>query len=154
MAGVNSVHLVGRLGRDPELKYTPSNMAVAEVGIACDERRKKNDEWVDHTEWVNLTFFGKNAENLCRYCKKGKQLFIDGRIQTGSWDDKDTGKKRYATKVVVNRFVMLGSKSDEGSRDAGGEDWSKGGEDKGAQSADSEPKGREFEDEEDESLPF
>lgn len=120
MAGVNKVILVGHLGRDPELRYAQSGTAVANASIATTERRKNRDgEWADHTEWHRLVFFGKTAETLARYCKKGKQLYIEGSLQTRDWEDKESGQKRYMTEVRVNQMVMLG-KAGEGS----GGNWS------------------------------
>ena len=119
MAGVNKVILVGNLGRDPELRYAQSGTAVANATIATGERRKIDGEWQDHTEWHRLVFFGKTAETLARYCKKGKQLYIEGSLQTRSWEDKESGQKRYSTEVRVNQMVMLGR-----AGEAGGGDWS------------------------------
>ncbi len=123
MAGVNKVILVGHLGRDPELRYAQSGTAVANATIATTERRKNRDgDWGDHTEWHRLVFFGKTAETLARYCKKGKQLYIEGALQTRDWEDKETGQKRYMTEVRVNQMVMLG-RAGEGGGGGGGGDW-------------------------------
>ncbi len=120
MAGVNKVILVGHLGKDPELRYAQSGTAVANATIATTERRKNREgEWDDHTEWHRLVFFGKTAETLARYCKKGKQLYVEGSLQTRNWDDKETGQKRYMTEIRVNQMVMLGRAGDSGS--AGGD---------------------------------
>jgi single-strand DNA-binding protein len=120
MAGVNKVILVGHLGRDPELRYAQSGTAVANATIATTERRKNREgEWADHTEWHRLVFFGKTAETLSRYCKKGKQLYVEGSLQTRDWEDKETGQKRYMTEVRVNQMVMLG-RAGEGSGGGGG----------------------------------
>ncbi len=125
MAGVNKVILVGHLGRDPELRYAQSGTAVANATIATTERRKSRDgEWGDHTEWHRLVFFGKTAETLSRYCKKGKQLYIEGSLQTRDWEDKETGQKRYMTEVRVNQMVMLGKAGESGGGGGGGGDWS------------------------------
>jgi len=116
MAGVNKVILVGHLGRDPELRYAQSGTAVANVTLATTERRKNREgEWADHTEWHRLVFFGKTAETLARYCKKGKQIYVEGRIQSRSWDDKETGQKRYTTEILVGQMIMLGRAGDSGS---------------------------------------
>ncbi len=119
MAGVNKIILVGHLGRDPELRYAQSGTAVANATLATSERRKIDGEWQDHTEWHRLVFFGKTAETLARYCKKGKQLYIEGSIQTRNWEDKETGQKRYMTEVRVNQMVMLGR-----AGESGGGEWS------------------------------
>ena len=119
--GVNSVHLLGHLGRDPELRYAQSGTAVANATLATTERRKDRDgNWGDHTEWHRLVFFGKTAETLARYCKKGKQLFIEGSLQTRDWEDKETGQRRYMTEVRVNQMVMLGKAGESGGGDWGG----------------------------------
>ena len=118
MAGVNKVILVGHLGRDPELRYAQSGTAVANGNLATSERRKNRDgEWADHTEWHRLVFFGKTAETLARYCKKGKQLYIEGSIQTRNWEDKESGQKRYTTEILVNQMVMLGRAGEGGGID-------------------------------------
>ena len=115
MAGVNKVILVGHLGRDPELRYAQSGTAVANATLATSERRKDRDgEWTDQTEWHRLVFFGKTAETLARYCKKGKQIYVEGRIQTRSWDDKESGQKRYTTEILVNNMIMLGRAGEGG----------------------------------------
>ncbi|MCP4546396.1 MAG: single-stranded DNA-binding protein [bacterium] len=125
MAGVNKVILVGHLGRDPELRYSQSGVAVANATIATTERRKIDGDWQDHTEWHRLVFFGKTAETLSRYCKKGKQLYCEGSLQTRSWEDKESGQKRYTTEVKVNQMVMLGRAGESGGGGGGGGgDWS------------------------------
>jgi single-strand DNA-binding protein len=131
MAGVNKVILVGHLGRDPELRYAQSGTAIANATLATTERRKDRDgNWGDHTEWHRLVFFGKTAETLSRFCKKGKQLYIEGSLQTRDWEDKESGQKRYMTEVRVNQMVMLG-RAGEG----GGGDWG-GSQDSGAEDYD------------------
>jgi single-strand DNA-binding protein len=133
MAGVNKVILVGHLGRDPELRYAQSGTAVANVTIATTERRKNRDgEWADQTEWHRLVLFGKTAETLARYCKKGKQIYVEGRIQSRSWEDKETGQKRYTTEILVNQMIMLGRAGEGG--DSGGE-FSGGGQDMNQESS-------------------
>ena len=120
MAGVNKVILVGHLGKDPELRYATSGTAVANATIATTERRKNRDgEWDDHTEWHRLVFFGKTAETLARYCKKGKQLYVEGSLQTRNWDDKESGQKRYMTEIRVNQMVMLGRAGESGGGGGG-----------------------------------
>lgn len=138
MAGVNKVILVGHLGRDPELRYAQSGTAIANATLATTERRKDRDgNWGDHTEWHRLVFFGKTAETLARFCKKGKQLYIEGSLQTRDWEDKESGQKRYMTEVRVNQMVMLG-RAGEG----GGGEWG-GSQDSGAEDYDQDrPQGR------------
>jgi single-strand DNA-binding protein len=115
--GVNKVILVGNLGKDPEVKYTPGGMAVAKFSLATSERKKdKEGNWQDHTEWHNLTAFGRTAEIAGEYLKKGRTVYIEGALRTSSWDDKESGQKKYKTEVIVNDLVMLGG----GERGEGG----------------------------------
>jgi len=108
MAGVNKAILVGRLGKDPEIKYTPSGTAIANFTIATSENYKDKDgQKQERTEWHRIVAFGKLAEICGEYLAKGKQVYIEGRIQTRSWDDKD-GNKKYMTEIVANIMQMLG----------------------------------------------
>ena len=114
MAGVNKVILVGHLGKDPEVRAAQSGTKVGNVSFATTERAKMPDgEWGDKTEWHRLVFFGKSAETLEKFCKKGKQLYIEGRIQYRDWLDKESGEKKYMTEIVVNQFQMLGTKGEQ-----------------------------------------
>ncbi len=115
MAGVNKVILIGNLGKDPELRYTPGNQAVATFSLATSEKWKdKEGVQQDKTEWHNIVLWGRQAEIAKEYLAKGKQVYIEGRIQTRSWDDKD-GNKRYTTEIVGQRMQFLGQKGDSGS---------------------------------------
>ena len=112
---VNKVILVGNLGKDPEVKYTPSGMAVARFTLATNDRFKdKEGNWQDRTEWHNLVAFQRTAEIVGEYLKKGRTVYVEGKLQTSSWDDKESGQKRYRTEIIVNDLVLLG-----GGRDAG-----------------------------------
>jgi single-strand DNA-binding protein len=107
---VNKAILVGRLGRDPEVRYTPEGMMVTNFTLATDEQWKdKSGEKVQKTEWHRIVTFGKLAEICGKYLVKGKLVFVEGRIQTRSWDDKD-GVKRYTTEIVATNMQMLDSK--------------------------------------------
>ena len=117
MASVNKVILVGNLGRDPELKYTPTGTAVATFSIATTSGGGKDRE--TQTEWHNIVVFDKQAEACNTYLQKGKQVYVEGRLQTRSWDDKQTGQKRSRTEVIASQVVFLSPRS-EGSQ-AGGE---------------------------------
>ena len=121
---VNKVMLVGNLGRDPEMRALPSGQQVANFSLATSRRYKDRDgNRKDETEWHNIVVFGKQAEIAGQYLTKGKMVFVEGRIQTRSWDDKESGKKQYKTEIICENFQMLGSKGDGsggGSRDAGG----------------------------------
>ncbi|RRA47303.1 single-stranded DNA-binding protein [Acidipila sp. EB88] len=116
---VNKVILLGNLGKDPEVKFLPSGQAVANFGIATTDRikDKASDAWTDRTEWHNVTAYGRTAEIVRDYVKKGNKLYIEGRLTTRSWDDKETGKKVYRTEIVVNELVLL---SGRGEGDAPG----------------------------------
>jgi len=114
MAGsVNKVILIGRLGRDPELKYTPSGAPVAKFSLATDEVFKdRSGEQQKHTEWHNIVAWNKLAEICGEYLTKGKQVYIEGSIRSRQWDDKQTGAKRTAYEIVAQKMTMLGSKAE------------------------------------------
>ena len=118
---VNKAILVGNLGQDPEVRSTASGTPVATLRIATSDRRKdKEGNWTDHTEWHQVVVFGRQAENVGRYCRKGKQLFVEGRIQTRKWQDRD-GRDRYSTEIVGDTIRFLGGRGDDaGSSRAGG----------------------------------
>ena len=121
---VNKVILIGNLGKDPEVKYTPSGMAVANFTLATNERYKdKEGNWQDKTEWHNLVAFQRTAEIVGEYLKKGRSVYIEGKLQTRSWDDKESGQKKYRTEILVNDVVLLGGR--EGGESGGG--YSRGG---------------------------
>jgi single-strand DNA-binding protein len=112
---INKAILVGRLGRDPEVRYTPDGTMVTNFTLATDEQWKdKNGEKVQKTEWHRIVTFGKLAEICGKYLVKGKLVFVEGRIQTRSWEDKD-GVKRFTTEIVASNMQMLDSK---GQKDA------------------------------------
>lgn len=108
MAGVNKVILVGNLGKDPEMRYTASGVPVTNFSLAVSDYK-------DKTEWFNIVCFNKQAETAGQYLEKGRQVFIEGRLQTRNYDDKD-GNKRYVTEVVVSNLTFIGSKPDDGMR--------------------------------------
>jgi single-strand DNA-binding protein len=112
---VNKVILVGKLGADPEVRYTSGGSAVATFSIATNERwnDKNTGEKQERTEWHRIVAWGRLAEICGEYLSKGKQVYIEGRLQTRSWDDRD-GNKRYTTEVVAANMVMLGSPSGQG----------------------------------------
>src|SRR5690348_10979444 len=108
MGAVNLVLLVGNLGRDAELRYTPQGVAVTNFSIATTETwNDKSGQRQERTEWHRINLWGKAAESLTEYLTKGKQIFVQGRIQTRQWDDKD-GNKRYTTEIRADRIVLLG----------------------------------------------
>ncbi len=107
---INKAILIGRLGKDPEVRYTPDGTMVTNFNLATDEQWKdKNGEKVQKTEWHRIVTFGKLAEICGNYLAKGKLVFIEGRIQTRSWEDKD-GVKRFTTEIVASDMKMLDSK--------------------------------------------
>lgn len=117
MASVNKVILIGNLGRDPEVRYTPSGSAVASVSIATTRSWKNKDsgEKVEETEWHRVVFYDRLAEIADEYLAKGKPVYVEGRLKTRKWTDKD-GVEKYTTEIVVEQMQMLGSKDDAPSR--------------------------------------
>jgi single-strand DNA-binding protein len=110
MRGVNKVFLLGSVGKDPEIRSTPSGTSVATFSLATSDRVKKNDEWVDETTWHNMLAFSRTAEIVRDYVKKGTPIYVEGKIQTRSWDDKESGEKKYRTEILVNELILLGNK--------------------------------------------
>lgn len=112
---VNKVILVGRLGKDPEVKSTPSGTTVAKFTIATDERyTDKAGEKQERTEWHNIVAWSKLAEICGQYLRKGKLVYIEGSLRTDSWEDKETKQKRYRTEIVAQQMQMLDKKGDDG----------------------------------------
>jgi len=114
MASVNKVILVGNLGRDPEVRYMPDGGAVTNISVATtDVWKDKGGEKQERTEWHRIVFFSKLAEIAGEYLKKGSQVYIEGRLQTRKWQDKE-GQDRYTTEIVADRMQMLGSRAGMG----------------------------------------
>lgn len=110
MASVNKVILIGNLGADPEVRYLPSGDAVTNIRVATtDTWKDKSGEKQEHTEWHRVAFFGKLAEIAGEYLKKGSPVYLEGRIRTRKWQDKE-GQDRYSTEIVADRMQMLGSR--------------------------------------------
>jgi single-strand DNA-binding protein len=108
---VNKVILIGRLGKNPEMRYTPSGLAVATFSLATNHSVKDQEgNFTDKTEWHNIVTYGKRAEFAGEYLEKGRQVFIEGRIQTRSWEDQN-GQKRYMTEIICNDLQLLSSRS-------------------------------------------
>jgi len=108
MASLNSVTVIGNLGADPELKYTPTNRAVCNLRLAVNEVWKdKAGQKQERTEWFNVVVWAEQAENCSKFLKKGRQVCVVGRLQNRTWDDKD-GQKRYATDIVATSVIFLG----------------------------------------------
>lgn len=120
MAGVNKVILVGNLGSDPQVRYTPGGQAVANFNIATSERfNNKAGEKEERTEWHRIVAWGKLAEICQQYLKKGKQVYIEGRLQTRQWEDQQ-GQKRQTTEIVAQNMQMLGRVGESGGPGGGG----------------------------------
>ena len=112
---VNKVILIGNLGKDPEVKYTPQGTAVAKFSLATNERYKdKSGEWQDRTEWHNLVAWARTAEIVGEYLKKGRTVYVEGSLRTSSWEDKQTNQKKYKTEIWVNDLVLLGGRGEGG----------------------------------------
>jgi single-strand DNA-binding protein len=112
---LNRAELIGNLGKDPEVKYTQGGTAVANFSIATSSSYKdKGGEWRDRTEWHNCIAWDKLAEICKQYIHKGSKVYISGRLETQSWDDKQSGEKKYKTQIVVNDLIMLDGKSGNG----------------------------------------
>ncbi|MGD8742115.1 MAG: single-stranded DNA-binding protein [Granulosicoccaceae bacterium] len=136
--GVNKAIILGHLGRDPEVRYTANGGAVANITVATTEawRDKTSGEQQEKTEWHRVVFFGRLAEIVGEYLKKGSQVYIEGRLQTRKWQGND-GQDRYTTEIVANEMQMLGGRSGGGAGGgAGGSGYNQGGQGGGAQSND------------------
>jgi len=119
-SGINKVILIGNLGADPEVKYTPSGAAVCELRLATNESwTDKGGERQDRTEWHKVVVWGKTAENCGKYLAKGRPVYVEGKLRTESWEDKD-GNKRYTTKIQAHTVQFLGGGREGGGR--GGDD--------------------------------
>lgn len=119
---INKVILVGNLGRDPEVRSTPSGQSVASFTVATSRRWKdKGGQRQEQTEWHNVVCWGRQAEVAGQYLTKGKQVYLEGRLQTRSWEDRNSGEKRYRTEIICENFQMLGT------RGGGGGDFDSGG---------------------------
>jgi len=146
---INKVILVGRLGKDPEVRSTPSGTSVAKFTIATDERfTDKNGEKQERTEWHNIVAWGKLGEICGQYLRKGKLVYIEGSIRTDSWDDKESGQKKYRTEIVARDMKMLDRRGD----DEGGGGGSYSGASRGGSSRSSAAPAPDMGD--DEEVPF
>ncbi len=123
MAGLNKILLIGNAGRDAELRYLASGTPQCQFSLAVNNRRKNQQTgaWEEQTEWFNIVVWGDMAERVSQYITKGKQLFVEGRVQTRTWDD-DQGQRHYRTEVIAQGIQLLGSPRDA----AAGDDWASG----------------------------
>jgi single-strand DNA-binding protein len=143
---INKVILVGRLGKDPEIRSTPNGTTVAKFSVATDERlTDRSGEKQERTEWHNIVAWGKLGEICGQYLKKGKLVFIEGSIRTDSWDDKESGQKKYRTEIVARDMKMLDRRGDD---EGGGGSYNNSRKNSGASSSAPAP---EMEDDE---VPF
>ena len=116
MASVNKAILIGNLGKDPELRYTSSGQAVASFSLATTDRYKdKEGNWQERTDWHNIVVWGRQGETAKEYLSKGRSAYIEGRIQTRSYDDKE-GNKKWITEIVASRVQFLGGRGEGGSK--------------------------------------
>lgn len=122
MASVNKVILVGNLGRDPEVRYSPDGAAICNVSIATTSqwKDKASGERREETEWHRVVFYNRLAEIAGEYLKKGRSVYVEGRLKTRKWQDKDTGADRYSTDIVADQMQMLGGREGEGMGAGGG----------------------------------
>lgn len=136
MASFNKVMLLGNLTRDPEVKYTPKGSAVADIGLAVNRTYTTDGgEKREETTFVDVTMWGRQAEIAGEYLKKGRPLFVEGRLQLDTWDDKQTGQKRSKLRVVCENFQMLGSRDGGEGGGSGGGGRSSGGGSRSAKTA-------------------
>ena len=130
MASVNKVILIGNLTRNPELRYTPKGTAVTEVGLAVNRRYRVDNDMREEVTFIDVTFWGAQAENVAKYLEKGRPLYVEGRLKLDSWEDKETGKKRNKLTVVGENFQFLDSRGGGGgasgpmSEGSGGQSYS------------------------------
>jgi single-strand DNA-binding protein len=120
MAGLNKVMIIGNLGRDPEMRYTPNGSPVTSFSVAVSRSWTKDGEQQEETEWFNVECWEKLAELANQYLAKGRQVYIEGRLRTRSWDDKNTGEKRYRTELIARELVFLGPRGDQTQGDQPG----------------------------------
>ncbi|MDB6134796.1 MAG: ssb [Verrucomicrobiales bacterium] len=125
MASLNKVMLIGNLTRDPELRYTPKGMAVTDIGLAMNRRYVVDGEKREEVTFVDVTFWGKGAEIISQYMKKGSPIYVEGRLRLDSWEDKQSGQKQSRLKVTGEEFQFLGGR--EGGGGAGGGGGGEGG---------------------------
>jgi len=122
---INKVILVGRLGKDPEIRSTPQVTSVVKFTVATDEKfTDRAGEKQERTEWHNITAWGKLGEICGQYLRKGKLVYLEGSIRTDSWEDKESGQKKYRTEIVANTMKMLDRRGDEGGGSGGGGGYS------------------------------
>jgi single-strand DNA-binding protein len=105
--GLNRITIIGNLGRNPEMRYTQTGKSVCNMSIGVTEKRRNGEDFLDHTEWFTIVCFGKIADNVVRFLKKGRQVYVDGKIQNKKWKDKN-GIQRTSYEIIVNQILFLG----------------------------------------------
>jgi single-strand DNA-binding protein len=112
--GVNKVILVGYLGNEPDVRYTPAGLAVATISLATNfsTKDRQTGEWREETEWHRVVFFERQAEVVKQYLHKGSQIYVEGRLQTRKWQDQNTGQERYSTEIIAREMHMLGGRGE------------------------------------------
>src|SRR5271155_5783318 len=147
MASLNKVKIIGNLNRDPEIKYTPKGTAIADIGLAVNRNyTTESGEKREEVTFIDVTLWGRVAEIVGEYCKKGRPLFVEGRLQLDTWDDKQTGQKRSKLKVVGDNIQLLGGRDGGGGSGAPGAPGGGGGSGEygeGRPAAPSRPPGRQ-----------
>jgi len=133
MASINKVILIGNLGRDPEVRYSPNGNAMCNVTIATSRnwKDKTSGDKVEETEWHRVVFYDRLAEIAGEYLKKGRSVYVEGRLKTRKWQDKE-GKDNYTTEIIADNMQMLGGREGGGGGDEGGGGYARGGADRGA----------------------
>jgi single-strand DNA-binding protein len=127
MASLNKVMIIGNLTRDPEIKYTPKGTAIADIGLAVNRNyTTESGEKREEVTFIDVTLWGRTAEIVGEYCKKGRPLFVEGRLQLDQWDDKQTGQKRSKLKVVGDNIQLLGGREGGGQPGGGGGEYQEG----------------------------
>jgi single-strand DNA-binding protein len=127
MASLNKVMIIGNLTRDPEIKYTPKGTAIADIGLAVNRNyTTESGEKREEVTFIDVTLWGRTAEIVGEYCKKGRPLFVEGRLQLDQWDDKQTGQKRSKLKVVGDNIQLLGGREGGGPPGGGGGEYQEG----------------------------
>lgn len=120
MASLNKVQIIGNLGRDPEVRYSPDGAAICNVSLATTSqwKDKATGERREETEWHRIVFYGKLAEIAGEYLRKGRSVYVEGRIKTRKWQDKETGQDRYSTEIIGDQMQMLGGREGDDGREA------------------------------------
>jgi single-strand DNA-binding protein len=129
MSSLNKILILGKLGRDPELKYSAGGAAICNLSVATTEVWTQNGEKQERTEWHRVTVFGKIGENCAKYLTKGSSVYLEGRLQTRSWDDPKTNEKKYSTDIIATEVKFLSTKKSGSSDNSASSDYSNEGAD-------------------------